>query len=96
MPTCQMTSRSERRHYARVAEIPCVLCEMLGRETMGVHVHHLRAGTGKGQKAHWTMTAALCPDCHTGTHGVHGTRQLLRQAKVDEIDLVSATLEKLL
>jgi hypothetical protein len=27
---------------------------------------------------------------------VHGDRQLLRQAKVDEIDLVAMTLERLL
>ena len=86
----------ERRHYERVASLPCVLCTALGRETVGVHVHHLRAGTGGARKAPWPLTAALCPNCHTGTHGVHGDRQLLRQAKCDEVDLVAWTLERLL
>ena len=91
-----MTVKAEMRHYERVAALPCVLCGALGRETVGVHVHHLRSGTGAGRRAPWPLTAALCPECHTGSHGVHGDRQLLRQAKVDEVDLVAMTLEKLL
>lgn len=46
------------------------------------------------RSAHW-LSMPLCPPCHTGSHGVHGDRQLLRQAKVDEADLLALTIEAL-
>ena len=87
--------QSEASYLARIAELPCVLCELLGRETVGVHIHHLRENAGIGRRsAHW-LCMPLCPTCHVGKHGVHGDRQLLRQAKVDEVDLLAATIERL-
>lgn len=81
----------------RVKGLACVLCGLLGRtQTSPTDAHHLTLGRGKGTKNDDMLTAALCHDeCHQGKHGIHGDRTLLRIAKVDEMDLVAATLRSL-
>lgn len=86
---------AERRHHERVAQIPCVLCELLGQGRKASQVHHIREGQGAGQRAsHW-LTVAVCPDCHQGPMGIHGDRTLLRMANVEELDLLALTIERL-
>lgn len=81
---------AEKRYLNRVAELPCVLC---GAE--GVHIHHAREGAGMAQRSpHW-LAIALCPDCHTGSTGIHGNRQRLTAQKVDEMALLARTIEAL-
>lgn len=91
-----MTTRAESAHMGRVAKLPCVLCSMLGMpSTSHVQVHHIREGQGMSQRASAFLTIPLCVDCHTGPCGIHGDRSLLRVAKVDELDLLAATIQEL-
>jgi hypothetical protein len=88
---------AEREHMGRVKRLGCVLCAALDlRQTSITDVHHIREGQGGAQRAsHW-LTVALCHEsCHTGPHGIHGDRALLRQAKCTELDLLAWTLEAL-
>ena len=84
------TPAKEKRYLDRVAQLDCVVCG-----AHGVHVHHLREGQGMGQRASNFLTAPLCPSCHTGPRGIHGDRSVLRQDKLDELDLLARTIERL-
>lgn len=91
-----MTTASEKSYMGRVAEGVCILCEALGCEgDTPVNLHHVREGQGMGQKAQNWLVIPLCPTCHQGRHGIHGDRALLRLAKLDEIDLLAMTIERM-
>ena len=83
-------TKAEQRYLSKVAALPCALC---GAE--GVHIHHAREGQGMAQRAQNWLAIPLCPSCHTGPHGFHGDRQLLKARKVDEMDLLALTIERL-
>lgn len=85
-----MTTKAEKRYMDRVASLPCVVC---GEH--GVQVHHVREGQGMAQRSQNWLTVALCPDCHTGSSGIHGNRNRMRLQKLDEIDLLAKTIEAL-
>lgn len=88
-----MTAKS-KRHMGRIADMPCVLCSILGQRQVGrTYVHHIRAGQGMSQRASDFLTIPLCHDCHQGPHGIHGDRSLLRIARVEELDLLAAVIE---
>jgi hypothetical protein len=88
-------TRAEQCYHDRVAQMPCVLCELLGQGPSAAQLHHIREGQGMSQRAsHW-LVIPLCPDCHTGPQGLHGDRTLFRLAKVDELDLLALTIERL-
>lgn len=80
-----------KRHLARVAKLPCCLCG-----AHGVQVHHVTEGKtfGKRDRLHF-CTIPVCPSCHTGTHGIHGDKSMLRIAKRSELELLSETLERI-
>lgn len=86
----------EATYLGRVAALGCVLCDALGRPGTPAQVHHVREGQGMAQRAQHFLTVPLCPICHTGPKGIHGDRQLLKQAKLDEMDLLAMTIERLL
>lgn len=90
-------SNASKRHMHRVAQIPCVLCKRQGRDTRGVHVHHIREGQGAAQRASDFLTVALCPDCHQGPNGVHGLgrKGFYARYKITELDLLADTIEEL-
>lgn len=83
-------TKAEKRHMDRVAQLPCVVCG-----AHGVHVHHVREGQGMSQRASNWLTVPLCPDCHTGPNGIHGSKTLMRIQKLDEMDLLAMTIEAL-
>ncbi|WP_024328863.1 MULTISPECIES: hypothetical protein [unclassified Thioalkalivibrio] len=89
-------SKPSREYMGRVSEVPCVLCECLGMPGVPAEVHHLREGQGASQRASDYLTAALCPECHRGPMGVHGDRALLRMAKLEELDLLALTIERVM
>ena len=82
---------SEKRHLARLAELPCCLCGAFGSE-----VHHILEGRIKGRKSgHWTAIP-LCISCHRdGKLGIHGQQNMLRIMKKTELELLAETLEKI-
>lgn len=91
-----MRTSKASRWLGRVKACPCVLCDALGRsQQYPTDAHHMRHGQGMAQRSSDFMTAALCKDCHQGAMGIHGDRTLLRIAKLEEIDLVAMTIERL-
>lgn len=85
-------------HLATIREMPCVLCEALGRSQVHpTEAHHVRIWEGAAQRAHDELAVPLCgEDCHRGPNGVHGDKALLLIAKVDEGDLLAMTVRKLM
>lgn len=48
----------------------CYLCQ----RTAHTHLHHIiHAGVSKKKQEKMGLFCYLCPECHTGAHGVHGT-----------------------
>lgn len=84
------TPAKEKRYLDRVAQLDCVVCG-----AHGVHIHHAREGEGMGQRAQNWLAIAVCPSCHTGPRGIHGDKSVLRQEKLDEMDLLARTIERL-
>lgn len=85
-----MTTKAEKRHMDRVADLPCACCGV-----RGVQVHHIRDGQGMAQRASNFLTIPLCQPCHTGPRGVHGDKSLMRQLKLSELDMLAWTIERL-
>ena len=82
---------SEKRHLARLAELPCALCE-----AQPVEVHHILEGRIKGRRSGAFTAIPLCPDCHRHSlRGIHGRKDMLRIMKKTELELLAETLEKL-
>lgn len=75
-----------RRHLLRVKELPCSVCDAPGPSA----AHHIKQGQ------HFTCVA-LCADCHQGpVMGWHGQRRSWSVRKMDEMDALAVTLERLL
>lgn len=89
-----MMTKSEKVYMDKVARQSCALCYLLGTDSQGVQLHHVREGQGKGQRAQNWLVIPLCPSCHTGKNGIHGDKSLLKIAKVDEMDLLSITIQR--
>lgn len=64
-------TKEEREHYDRIAQNGCIACIVLGYGYSQCEIHHIRTGTGKGQKSHWSKAIGLCPIHHRlGGYGV--------------------------
>lgn len=88
--------RQASTYLGKVKELGCVLCSLLGQPQSGVtEAHHIRTGHGMGDRASDFLTVALCEDCHRGTHGFHGTKSLMRIAKLSEMDLLAETVRQM-
>lgn len=77
----------------RVADLGCVMCARLGFEPSPAELHHVREGQGMAQRAQNWLVLPLCAEHHRGKTGIHGQRTALRQAKVDEMDLLADTIK---
>ena len=86
------SSAAGRAYMGRVAALGCLLCLRLGCGEHAAEVHHVRTGQGAAQRASDFLTVPLCQACHRGSHGIHGDRSRLRQAKVTEMDLLAQTI----
>lgn len=84
------------KYLGKVKELDCVLCSLLGQsQTSVTEAHHIRTGHGLGDRASDFLTVALCVDCHRGTHGFHGTKAMMKIAKLSELDLLAETIRLL-
>ncbi|MGL4480439.1 MAG: hypothetical protein ACRCVK_19725 [Aeromonas veronii] len=83
---------TSRAHIERIKRMDCVLCGASGPSD----AHHIRAGQGMGQRASDVLAIPLCKSCHQGPSGIHGDRAMMRIHKVDELDLLAITLERIL
>jgi hypothetical protein len=91
-------SAAGSRHMERVAGLPCCVCEHMGRpHVYGVQVHHIREGQGAAQRADDMLTIPVCYEHHLGASGIHGLgrKGFYARYKIDELQLLAATLEKL-
>ena len=80
----QLNAR-ERKHLARVKELPCSVCDAPGPS----QAHHIKQGS------QYTCVA-LCPDCHRGPLlGWHGQRRAWAVRKMDELDALGKTIMRL-
>lgn len=91
--------KAEAEYMNRVAWLGCMLCRVIyanDPDSIGsAELHHVREGQGMAQRAQNWLVIPLCPSCHRGPHGIHGDRMLLRNARVDEMDLLALTIEAL-
>ena len=90
-------SAAGKRHMARVARVPCVLCKHMGLGETPAQVHHLKYHRGASDRAPDTLTIALCPEHHMGESGVHYLKEkgLRLRYNLSELDLLAMTLEAL-
>ena len=79
-------NKREREWLGRVKELPCSVCDASGPSD----AHHIKQGS--------TYTCvALCKDCHQGpTMGWHGQKRMWAIQKMDELDALKVTIERLL
>jgi len=76
----------ERKHLSRVKELPCSVCDAPGPS----EAHHYK------QHRQYTCIA-LCEDCHRGPLlGIHGNKAMWAIKKMDEIDALNVTIERLI
>ena len=92
------------RHHAaaklwkdRVAALGCIAGRLgWGAECAGrVELHHLREGQGAAQRASDSLVVPLCTGHHTGPLGIHHKRSFYGRTKLEELDLLAATIEAL-
>ena len=76
----------ESAHIAKVKALPCSVCDEPGP----CDAHHVKQGQ------HFTVVA-LCKSCHQGAlMGLHGQRRMWMIKKMDEVDALAVTLERVL
>ena len=79
-------NNKERLHLAKVKSLPCSVCDAPGPSD----AHHFKQGL------QYTCIA-LCPDCHTNSIlGWHGQKRMWAIKKMDELDALNKTIERLL
>lgn len=77
---------AERRHLARVKELPCSVCDSPAPS----EAHHIE------QRLQYTCIA-LCAECHRGSMmGLHGQKRMWAIKKMDELDALNVTIERLM
>ena len=77
---------AERRHLHRVKSLPCSVCNAPPPSD----AHHVK-------QHRQYICVALCRDCHQGGfNGLHGQRRMWAVKKMDELDALNVTIERLL
>ena len=77
-------TKAEKAHIERVAALDCVACDSPGPS----EVHEPEQGM-------WWVSIALCPSCHRGPDGWHGTRLRWSLRKMTELKAINRTIERL-
>jgi len=76
----------QREHIGRVKALPCSVCDAPPPSA----AHHVK------QHQQFTVVA-LCTDCHQGSfNGWHGQKRMWLIKKMDELDALAITIERLL
>jgi hypothetical protein len=78
---------------ARVAAIPCLICEKCGLGDSPAEVHHVLDSAARSD----FLTVPLCPTHHRGALGFHGLgqREFERKYGTTEAELLAQTIGKL-
>jgi len=89
-----MSSKAQKEHYRKVAELGCSLCRHQGFEGTPAELHHIRR-TGRRSDA---PVIPLCPYHHRGSntsiHGM-GRKRFEREYAITEEQLLVQTQELL-
>lgn len=79
-------NQKERLHLGRVKELACSVCDAPGPS----EAHHYKQGL------QYTCIA-LCPECHRGPMmGWHGQKRGWIIRKMDELDALNVTIQRLM
>ena len=77
---------AQRTHIERVKSLPCSVCDAPGPSDC----HEIKQGQ-------WFCSCALCKSCHQGPlMGWHGQRRMWAIKKMDEVDALAVTVQRLL
>lgn len=77
---------AERSHVSRIKEMDCVVCGASGPS----ECHEINQGQ-------WFTSMPLCADCHRGSfNGWHGQKRAWIVRKMDELDALNITIERLM
>jgi len=84
-----LTTKAEKLHYAKVANLGCSLCRYLGYGESPPELHHIRRA-GKRSNA---PVIPLCPEHHRGNTGIHGMgrKRFESEYKITEEELLEQT-----
>jgi hypothetical protein len=75
---------AEAEHIALISEMDCIVCDAPGPS----EVHEPEQGL-------WFAAMPLCPACHRGPEGWHGTRMRWKLRKVSELSAINDTIKEL-
>lgn len=82
-------NKAERKHIAMIKNMPCIVCS----ESAPSDAHHI---TNCGRRISHYATVPLCKDCHQDNqNGIHGNKNMWRVMKMDEMDALAKTVERL-
>jgi hypothetical protein len=73
-------TKFEALRIARVAQLDCVVCDEPGPS----EVHEPEQGL-------WFVAMPLCPLCHRGPEGWHGTRKRWTLRRINELQAIDKT-----
>jgi ribosomal protein S27AE len=77
---------AEQEHIERIQAMECVVCDAAPPS----EVHEIKQGQ-------WFTACPLCPSCHRGSLlGLHGQRRAWTLRKLDEVDALAITVERLM
>lgn len=92
-------TKDERNHYDKISSNGCIVCSLAGYGYSPCEIHHIRTGTGAGQKSHWSKAIGLCPLHHRlGGNGVAihaGIRSFEDAIGMTEVELLNKQLDLL-
>lgn len=77
-------TRDEAENAALVASMDCIVCEAPGPS----EVHEPEQGL-------WFISMPLCPQCHRGLEGWHGTRLRWKLRDMTELKAINRTIERM-
>lgn len=85
-------TKAEKAHMDRTASIGCVVCIRLygPHDPAQVELHHIRRGTGMGQRSSHMDVLPLCFSHHRGPKSIHGlgTKGFSKHYGFTEADLL--------
>lgn len=89
-----------QHHRERVRALGCIMGRLgFGAECFanygGIETHHPREGEGAAQRASDFLVIPLCWEHHQGELGIHRLKSFYGRTKLDEMDLLAATIEAL-
>lgn len=82
---------SDKRYYAKVVMLGCIVCRNIGYDDSPAEIHHIRLNGGTGLKSSNKEVIPLCHIHHrTGGYGLafHAGKEAFEQAYGTELELL--------